>query len=113
MPSRRLSVTVPLNGTVTNVLAGEDIEFPGRTAEVEIAATAAAAGVVMDVQFGSDLVTAAAVVGVESAAGVGPKLPDDLITSDVSAAADRLVVRLSNTTAGNIVATVFVRVQPI
>lgn len=113
MPSRRIATSVPANGQIVNQLAGEDIEFPGRISEVEVAATAAAVGTQMDVQYGSDLVLSQGVIPVEAAAGQGPLLPDNLLSSDVAAAADRIVIRLVNTTGAPVIVTTFVRVNPL
>ena len=116
MPARRLVTTVPANGVVANILAGEDIEFPGRPSTVEVAWTtvAAAAGdITLDVQFGSDLVGQALIVSVEAAVGRGPVLADDLLISEVAAGEDRLVLRLTN---GNVAAqevTTYIRVEPL
>lgn len=113
MPSRRISTSVGANSTVPNILAGEDIEFPGRPSSVEIAATAAAAGIEFEVQFGSDLVGQRMVVAVEAVADQGPILPDNIVISEVAAGEDRLVLRLINTTVAAIVVVVYIRVEPI
>jgi len=114
--TRRIQASLTAGSVNENVLSGTAIEFPGRASQVEIYATfpAGVAGdILMDVQFGTDLVGEAIVVPVETLANQGPLIPDHLILVDALAPADRLIVRLRNTSAGTLVVTVLVRVQPV
>lgn len=115
MPSRRISAIVPAGGQIANLLAGDSLEFPGRPSEVEVAMTVVAAGageIEVDVQFGSDLVLDRGTIAAEDAAGQGPKLPDNLVVSDVSASADRIIIRPFNVGATDRLVTAFIRINP-
>lgn len=100
-------ITVAANGSVDNALSGSAFEFLRGNAIVSIGVTAAATGVVVNIQSGADIVLE------ESAAYIKtqfPIIPDEMYYTDVGVAGDRLVVRLRNTTAGAIVARVLVQV---
>ena len=114
--TRRISTSLTAGQVNENVLAGTAIEFPGRASQVEIYATQAggvSGDILMDVQFGTDLVAEAINVPIETLANQGPLIPDHLMVVDALAPSDRLIVRLRNTSAGPLIATTLVRVQPV
>jgi len=117
MPSFRTTVALAANQTIANVMAGSAFEFAPSAEEVDVAITqtALAAGftVVADVQFGPEIQIESASVATEEGVNFGPKLPDNVVVSDVAAPGDRLTVRLRETggAAGN--CTVFVRTSPL
>lgn len=118
MPSgaRKRTISVPANSTSANVLAGDVIEFPGVPSTVIVAATVpfASAGVVlMNLQLGSDRPVDGLALSGEATVGGGPKVPDDVMVKEVAGAADRIALTFTNTTAGAIVVTWFVEVQPL
>ena len=115
--TRRITTDVAAGTTVENILQGMAIEFPGRLSQIEVYGAVIAAGagsIIMDVQFGTDLVAEALVVPIEFAAGEGPRVPDHLLVVDGCGPADRLIVRLRNTDAVNDrECYTLVRVQPV
>lgn len=114
--TRRIPTSVPATGLVENVLGGTSLQYPGVASKVEIAATcpAAAAGdITMDVLFGTDTVAEAVIVPIEDAAGVGPRIPDNMLVVDALAPQDSLQIRLRNANAAAQVVTTLVRVQPV
>ena len=118
MPSgvRKRATSVAANSTSANVLAGEVIEFPGVPSTVIVAATvpaASAASVLLNLQLGSDRPVDAMAISGEALAGRGPIIPDDVMVKEVSGAADRISLTFTNTTAGAIVVTWYVEVQPL
>lgn len=118
MPSgaRKRTVSVAANATSANVLSGEVIEFPGVPSSVVVAATvptASANSVLMNLQLGSDRPVDGLALGAEAATGRGPILPDDILVKEVAGGADRISLTFTNTTAGAIVVTWYVEVQPL
>ena len=114
--TRRILTEVPAAGVFENILQGLPLEYPGVPSRVEIAATceAAAAGdLTMDVVFGTDTVGEALLIGIEDAAGRGPRLPDDVILVDALAGVDHLQIRLRNANVAIMDVTTLVRVQPV
>jgi hypothetical protein len=109
-------VSVAANATSANVLAGEVIEFPGQPSSVIVAATvllASANNVLMNLQLGSDRPVDGLAVAGESGVGRGPIIPDDVMVKEVAGGADRIALTFTNTTAGAIVVTWYVEVQPL
>jgi len=115
--TRRIHTTLAAGAVNENILQGMSIEFPGRASQVESYSTmelgASAEDIIMDVQFGTDLVAEALVVPVEIAANEGPRVPEHLLCVDALAPADRLIVRLRNTSAGSLTVDTLIRVQPV
>ena len=115
--TRRITTDVAAGTTEENILAGMALEFPGQMSQVEVYAAVIAAGagdIIMDVQFGTDLVGEALVVPIEYAAGEGPRVPDHLLLVDGCAGSDRIIIRLRNTDAVNDHEVyTLVRVQPV
>ncbi len=109
MPTIKVNNSVPANGTLDNVLAGNQYEFLPYTARLDFGVVAAAIGVVMDVYSGSDTLIEA---GSVSSANRSPVFPDDFDLSDVAMGGERIKVRLRNTTAGAIIVNTTVRITP-
>lgn len=110
MPSIKVQTSIPANGQVDNVLAGNQYEFLPWHARVEFAIVGAAAGLLTDVYSGSDTLVEA---GVVSAANRVPLYPDDFDLTDVAAAGERLKVRIRNTTGAAIIANTTARLTPL
>lgn len=117
MPSFMISPLV-VPGVTNNILAGSAFEFAPRDEKVAIAVTmplGIAPGVILaTVMFGSDVQAEDASVPVEiGPLDSGPQIPQNIFVDDVAAAGDRLVVRINNTTAGNVQLHAIVRILPI
>jgi hypothetical protein len=100
-------------GASVNVMAGQQYEFCPFHANVRIAAVTTAAGVLMTVYDGTDLVQQEGPVVGNFAADQFPKYPDDFHIQDDMAAGDRINITLRNTTAGTLVAIVVVHIDPL
>lgn len=109
MPTIKVSNSVPANGSIDNVLTGNQYEFLPFDALLEFGIVAAAVGLVTDVYSGSDtLIEAGAVSGANRFA----VYPDDFDLTDVAAAGERIKVRLRNTTGVAIVCNTTCRISP-
>ena len=107
MPVIQKEVSVAANSTNENVLSGSAFEFLSSNAVVSAGVTAAATGMFVTIQSGSDIVLE------ESPSYVAtgfPRIPDEMAYNDVGAQGDRLVIRLRNDTGGAIIARVIVQV---
>ena len=110
MPVIQKEVTVPLNGSIDNVVSGSAFEFLRGNSVVSIGVTAAAAGVVVNIQSGADVVLEESDAYIKTQF---PIIPDEMFYNDVGVQGDRLVIRLRNTTAGDIVARAIVQITPL
>jgi len=109
MPTIKVSTSIPANGTVDNVLQGNQYEFLPFNALLEFAIVAAATGLLTDIYSGSDTLIES---GDVSSANRSPLYPDDFDLTDVAGAGERIKVRIRNTTGGAIIAKTTVRITP-
>lgn len=102
-------------GVTNNILAGSAFEFAPRDEKVAIAITTASfPDLTATVMFGSDVQVEDAVIPLEiGPAGSGPQIPQNIIVDDVAAAGDRLVIRVTNGTAGALTLQAVVRILPL
>ncbi len=116
MPSFVINPTVG-PGVTNNILAGSAFEFAPRDEKVAVAITTLAASfpsLTATVMFGSDVQVEDAVIPAEiGPGGSGPQIPQNIIVDDVAAAGDRLVIRVTNGTAGNLTLQAVVRILPL
>jgi hypothetical protein len=110
MPVVMKQVTVPLNGTVDNILAGSAFEFARTNALVSMGVSAAATGTFVTFNSGADVVAEEFEPPILTRY---PLIPDEMYFSDVAAAGDRLVIRVRNTTGANIIVRVVAQVTPL
>ena len=110
MPAIMKQVSVPLNGTVDNILSGSAFEFARTNAIVSMGVTAAATGTFVTFNSGADVVAEEFEPPI---ATIYPKIPDEMYFSDVAAAGDRLVIKARNTTGANIILRVVCQVTPL
>lgn len=115
MPSIRVTTLLAAGGVNVNLLTGNQFEFLGQNARVQVFAIDDSGGLggvaEVEVFFGSELQFPQARPNV---AALGPVIPNDLIVDDFGAAGDRLVVR-GTETGGALGATltVLVKIDPI
>lgn len=109
MPTIKVSTSIPANGTVDNVLTGNQYEFLPYNALLEFAIVAAAIGLLADVYSGSDTLIES---GDVSSANRSPIYPDDFDLTDVAAGGERIKVRIRNTTGAAIIARTTCRITP-
>ena len=110
MPVIVKQVSVPLNGTVDNILAGSAFEFARTNALVSMGVTAAATGTFVTFNSGADVVAEEFEPAILTRY---PIIPDEMYFSDVAAAGDRLVIRVRNTTGAAIIVRVVCQVTPL
>jgi hypothetical protein len=113
----RRTISIPATSTVANVLTGLSPEFAAEDSILTLAATvpAAAAGVMRSsLRLTDEVVMDDAVIGVEAAAGRGPLLPDDvLLGRQPVARGDHLILSATNTSAGAVVLTYILSLDPV
>ncbi len=110
MPFIQQQVVVLANTTNNNVLAGAANEFLTTDSIVELGLVASAAGLVADVYSGSDVLALNLALSVQNRV---PVYPDDFTLQDEALAGDRLIVRVTNTTAGNLTLFYSVKMTPV
>lgn len=115
MPTIRARAVLGVGGVNANLLAGNQFEFLGQNARVQVFAIQDSTGLAgvaeLEVFFGSELQFPQSRVNLVA---TGPTVPDDLVVDDFGAAGDRLVVR-GTETGGALGATlvVLVKIDPI
>lgn len=110
MPVIFREVTVLANSTVENLLAGSAFEFARSNQIVSVGVAQAATGCFVTFNSGAD------VVAEEFSPPIltrYPIIPDEMYASDVAAMGDRLVLRVRNTTGGNIIVRAVVQVSSL
>lgn len=110
MPVIMKQVSVPLNGTTDNILAGSAFEFARTNALVSMGVSAEATGTFVTFNSGADVVAEEFEPAILTRY---PVIPDEMYFSDVAAAGDRLVIRVRNTTGAAIVVRVVAQVTPL
>lgn len=110
MPVVMKQVSVPLNGTVDNILAGSAFEFARSNALVSMGVSAAATGTFVTFNSGADVVAEEFEPAILTRY---PIIPDEMYFSDVAAAGDRLVIRVRNTTGAAIIVRVVCQITPL
>lgn len=101
--------TIAANVTVKNILAGKVHEFLPEPSVVTIDASADVVGMNMSVLIGGEVLVDDQEV---SNSARFPIEPDDRVAQGAGFGGDRMIVRLRNTTAGNIVIKTKVTVEP-
>jgi hypothetical protein len=104
------AVSVPLNGTVDNLLAGSAFEFARTNSLVSVGVTQAATGCFLTFNSGADVVAEEFEPPILTRY---PIIPDEMYASDVAAAGDRLVLRVRNTTGAAIIVRAVVQVTSL
>jgi len=99
--------SVAANSAVENLLTGSAFEFLRGNAVVSIGVTAAATGIVMNVNSGADIVVEECAAYIKTQF---PIIPDEMFYTDVGVAGDRLVIRVRNTTGAAIVVRCIVQI---
>jgi len=110
MPVIMRAVSVPLNGTVDNLLAGSAFEFARTNSLVSVGVTQAATGCFLTFNSGADVVAEEFEPPILTRY---PIIPDEMYASDVAAAGDRLVLRVRNTTGAAIIVRAVVQVTSL
>ncbi len=112
MPSIRDVTNVGVGAVIANILAGSEFEFIPVPAQITVAMATDGDDMTCDITFGNTIQLQAGSIPRAPVANTGPRLPDDVIISDVADAGDRLVVRLRGGAAALDVRTL-VRIVPL
>jgi len=108
---RRTDISIAANSTNPNVLQGLSVEYVRDDSTVTLAATGAVAGLRATLRFSDEVVLDDANL---PALATGPVLPDHILVGRAFAGrADRLLLSVTNTTAGAIVLTYLIDVNPV
>jgi hypothetical protein len=102
--------SVGANATVENVIAGSTFEFARTNQLVSIAAVAAATGLFVTINNGTDIVAEEFEPRIRT---TFPLLNEDFYYQDVSTPGDRLVIRVRNSTGAPVILRTIVQVTGI
>lgn len=95
MPVVRVSLPALAAGVVVaNIMTGSEFERLPAPARIRVAIAASLTDASADVSFGNVIQGTAIAVPLEPAAGVGPRLPEELLIDDMADQGDLLLVRL-------------------
>jgi len=101
MPMILKSPSIAGGATNENLIAGSAFEFARGRGVVSMGITAAAAGLICNLQAGADIVAEAFELPVLTRYAI---VPDEMYFTDVVEQGDRIVQRVQNTTGGALVA---------
>ena len=110
MPVIQKETVITANTTNDNLISGSSFEFLRGNSIVSIGIVGSATGLVASIQSGSDIVLEEAPILVKTTM---PTIPDDMYYNDAGVAGDRLVLRIRNTTAGDLTCRAIVQVTPV
>lgn len=101
--------SIAANTTIANVIAGKSKEFVTEPSLVTVSATGSAAGLMITLIIGEEIVIDDQDVGPGNRF---PIVPDDVLAQGGAFPGDRIVVRMRNRTAGALTSWVRVDVEP-
>jgi len=115
MPTIRARAVLVAGGVNANLLAGNQFEFLGQNARVQVFAIQDSTGLggvaEFEIFFGSELQFPQSRVNLVAS---GPTVPDDLIVDDFGAAGDRIVVRATESGGAlGATAVALVKIDPL
>lgn len=108
MPSILVEATVALTSITPNLLTGSSFEFARGPGIMSAGLTAAATGIVVNIQAGNEVVAEAFSCPIQTRY---PILPDEMYFASNLAGGDRLVFRAQNTTGAGIVTRAVVQLS--
>jgi len=95
MPAvRDRRVALAAGVVVANIMTGSEFERLPAPARIRVAIAASLDDATADVSFGNVIQMTAAAIPREPAAGVGPRLPEELLIDDMADQGDLLLIRL-------------------
>jgi hypothetical protein len=97
MPVIQGSVSVAANAVNDNIITGSQFEYLPYNAKVDFGLVGSAAGLLIDVYSGQDIVAESFAPPTTNRFPVNP---DDFTLTDVAAGGERIKVRVRNTTGG-------------
>jgi len=93
------------NAVVANIMTGSEFERLPAPARIRVAIASDQQDASADVSFGNVIQGTAISVPLEPAAGVGPRLPEELLIDDMADAGDLILVRLRVGAAVSVIRT--------
>lgn len=90
---------------IANVMTGSEFERLPAPARIRVAIASDQDDVTADCSFGNVIQGTAISVPLEPAAGVGPRLPEELLIDDMADAGDLILIRLRNGAAAAVIRT--------
>jgi len=87
-------VALAAAAVVANVMTGSEFERLPAPARIRVAVAADTADCSLDCSFGNVIQGTAISAPLEPAAGVGPRLPEELLIDDMADAGDLILIRL-------------------
>lgn len=103
-------ISVAANATNENVWSGSAFEFARQNSLLNMAAVGSATGLVATIQVGSRVVLEESPLTILATM---PKLQDDFYYSEGVLAAERIILRVRNTTAGALTLRAIAQLQPV
>jgi len=110
MPAIQVEQSIGIGATVANLAAGSAFEFARQRSIVSLGVTAAATGMFIFINSGSDVVLEESPPYV---ATLFPIVPDQMFYNDVMEQGDRLRVSVRNPTAGAIIARMLALISAV
>lgn len=98
-------VAVAIGGVIANIMTGSEFERLPAPARIRVAIASDKEDNTCDVSFGNVIQGTSVSIPKEPAAGVGPRLLDELLIDDMADAGDLILVRLRIGAAISIVRT--------
>jgi len=98
-------IALAISAVVANVMTGSEFERLPAPARIRVAIASDEADCSADVSFGNVIQGTAISIPLEPAAGVGPRLPEELLIDDMADAGDLILVRLRVGAAISIIRT--------
>lgn len=108
MPSILVETTILANSVNQNIISGSSFEFARGAGLMSAGVSAAATGIVTNIQAGADVVAEAFATPILTRY---PILPDEMYFAAALQGGDRIVFRMQNTTGGNLVARAVIQLS--
>ena len=97
MPTvRDRQTAVAANAVIANIMTGSEYERLPAPARVRVACVCDQGDAEIDVTLGNTIVAQGASIPLEPAAGVGPRLPEELLVEEAGDVNDLIIVRIRN-----------------
>lgn len=110
MPVIQQEKSIAANSTDPNIISGSAFEIARGRQLVSMGVTGAAAGLLLTITSGSDLILAESAVYIKTQF---PIIPDEMFYNDVQESADRLVLQIRNSTGGALVVRAVVLISAL
>ncbi len=110
MPVIQIEETVVAGGVNNNIFSGSAFEFARRRQVMSMGIVQSATGMFATIQAGSDIIAEEFSPAIKTSY---PIIPDEMYYTDVMEPGDRLVTRVRNPTAGNLVIRAVCQIQEV